>query len=1238
MTNNILNSEEKGLFNAILDDLRFIFTKREISWRELKQVLSKLKSEEVKSYIKSLTRGSKPEAALTEALFAGKSILSKYLFKDKLPQVNIGVGFVDYLVEIGNNKFLILELKPPFEGQFELGKGRKRILTKLRLTELTWRDHKEQILRYIREKTDFVVLTNLKDWIFFNKDCSPAHFEPFFKIDLYEFYEEYTVFEDLSKYLEHKDFQSAREDLDKKFFSDLKIWVNQLSNVKFKSGIDERRKSELIIDSINKFIFIQTLDDYGAVDFRWIRTAWEHADRRWGSKGKLPVLKEFFREVKEWFYEYYDTELFREDILDYIEGKDENINSFYETLQQVLGLAYWQIILGFKGIMQYNFRLINEDIFGKAYETYLAEIRKMRGIFYTPQYITEYIVDNTVRIIFDELLSVIKKEINAENFKKAGELINSFISIKVLDPACGSGSFLIKAFRVIWKKYKEITKYLEIKQNEYQEQYKGSLFPPDHLQGKVEPLKRLQEILQVRNDRELVSAIILRHLYGNDLDKKALDVAKVNIWLEGIKRAPKAFRYDTLPRETNHILPDLEINLCNGDSLVGLPENITIKILSEKHVKDIRKLNQLRYKYLDNPTSPSLVQEIEHIKSELRKELDEVYKKYLTENDFALDLITNTKAFHWPLEFWYVFFDEKGKPLKKDRRGFHIIIGNPPYVDYRSVVPIQVHKFFKKAYFSSNVPEKYNLYVLFMEKSISLLALDGKFGYINPVQWMGSLYGQKLREFVFNNYFIREMDDLSVIGVFDEPTLTNLGLFFFDNVKSRTIIRIGYKVTKDDIIKRNINFRQVKKDDLVFGRDRVFLFDPNIKVKSILTKLISKKYFLSDIVDLEWGTSKSGYGKEKIKFESYRELSPLQKDDYAPIVQTGDIGRHIIIWQGEFIAKSIFPTIKQRQFKKNKIVFTRRSSLLKCAYDNKEFFLGKVAFTSKFKQKIDPLLLLGILNSNLLNFFFVKVYETLHPGGNLRIDIPYINNLPVNTQESEEIAHLVSKIITLKKLQYMFKDIWCYYSKKYRNDYWSLGKILLRDKRILQQGNFDEVWISEASVYPDEENELLEKQFRTFRVVGDGEKKLYFYGILGSKEKELLRIETKNKDIRDIIYLEISELLDSRTKVRMLKDIFLKSTISVIQPNIWKKSGNLIKGTVKKFEESIKKEDLNIKEKDIVKISNEIKDTDSQIDALVFKLYKLTEDETKIVLDSLKIPISYQQRVFKHYKIYCKEI
>jgi len=1213
----------------VIEDLKILLEKDEILGEDFDEFLKNLKTQTVKEYLSSLRGHSQPEQALKYYFFSINSIFAKYLFKNLYPEVGGESSFVDYVIK-DKREEIKLEIKPLFKAEFEKGKSGE-IFKKIKKVKFSWDKHKNQIKKYLgRKRGEYVVLTNLEDWYFFSYSFSYSEDCPYFaKVNLFELLKDFEQVDDFWQYLDRQEELSIKEPLDKRFFNSLKTWVNELKKVNF--VVDEKKKTELIIKLINKFIFVQTLDNFWVIDKNYIIENWTTIERKWHAKGKFNVIKKFIEEINEFFYDYYDTELFRDEetILDYIEKDKSNIEIFYNTLKLVLGIDYgtsatiWE-----RGVIQYNFRRIDEDILGKAYETFLAEVRKEQGIYYTPKYITQYIVENTVGKIYNELLVKIKENLEKKNFNECKKLIQKFISIKILDPACGSGSFLIKALRLIWNKYNELDRILKNEEKKYRTDLLSQMESKE-----LKEIKELYNILNFKNNRDKISKIIIRHIHGNDLDANALEVAKVNIWLEAIKLAPKEFRYDKLPADTNHILPDLEMNLGNGDSLVGLPEDLTIKILKEKHENELKRLFELRKEYLDDPTKEEAIKEINEIKKKLRKELDEEFKNYLEENNLPLEILEKTKPFHWALDFWFVFFDENLEPKEKDKQGFDAVIGNPPYVDYRSVEPISAHEFFKKIYYSSQVSEKYNLYVIFIEKALYLLSKEGKFGYINPVQWMGSAYGSKLRELIIEKFSIREIDDLSVIGVFDEPTLTNLGLFFFDACKEDKS-KIGYKITKSEIINKTINFKQIDTSELVFGRDYVFILDPRDKIRNLLKKLIENKNYLNDIVKLEWGTSKSGYGKKKIKIEDYKRLNLNVRSNFAPIVQTSDIDRHIIIWRGEYIEKNLFSENKIKKFENEKIVFTRRSSVIKCAYDVNKFFLGKVAFTSEFKIKIDPLFLIGVLNSNLMNFFFIKVYETIHPGGNLRLDIPYLKNLPIKIDKFfiDKISKLVQKIITLKKLQHRFRELWKYYSKKFRNNYRSLDEILLDDKRTIQEGNFDKVWISEASVYPDKQSELLEKEFKKFRIVGESDNKLKIYGIEEQREELLLEITTSKKEFRDIIYLELLELMDSRVKKKTLKDILSKSEISVIQPNIREKSGNLLKITKEKFREWLEKENFKIKEENIVKIDNEIQETDNLIDAHVFKLYGLTKEEVEIVLDSLNVVESVKNDILRKFE------
>jgi len=155
------------------------------------------------------------------------------------------------------------------------------------------------------------------------------------------------------------------------------------------------------------------------------------------------------------------------------------------------------------------------DILGSVYENYLgyklsqskkgltldksASKRKEQGIYYTPAFIVDYIVKNALQPVLDNCKSV-----------------NDLKKIKVLDPACGSGSFLIKALEVIVEKYKEFN---------------------------------------YEDDENLRIQIILENIYGVDLDEQAVEIARLNLLISALKQKGR--------------LPSLDKNIKNGNSLIS---------------------------------------------------------------------------------------------------------------------------------------------------------------------------------------------------------------------------------------------------------------------------------------------------------------------------------------------------------------------------------------------------------------------------------------------------------------------------------------------------------------------------------------------------------------------------------------------------------------------------------------------------------------------------------------------
>lgn len=314
---------------------------------------------------------------------------------------------------------------------------------------------------------------------------------------------------------------------------------------------------------------------------------------------------------------------------------------------------------------QYNFELkengtnlgtkINADILGSIYEKTVNIItggfKKLEGAYYTPDEITIYISNQTLfpyllKKFKDKLRELGWKEKQLDQYKSVADLINykvtsdsktwiEFIKIientKILDPSCGSGHFLMSALDVLVKIKREIYKILGDK----------------------------------KSDFDLKSEIILNNLFGVDIDPMAIEIAKLRLWLSLIESM------DINNKGNKDMLPNIEYNIIQGDSLIGLSSLDEIK---ESVRNDYSKLNEdiLTYKEKLEKYKNNTVEDIPSLRDELKEALDQINRElepfYIVNPEYQSSKNLNV---HWPIAFSSVFL--------RDNPGFDIVIGNPPY-------------------------------------------------------------------------------------------------------------------------------------------------------------------------------------------------------------------------------------------------------------------------------------------------------------------------------------------------------------------------------------------------------------------------------------------------------------------------------------------------------------------------------------------------------------------------------
>jgi len=339
---------------AILDALRQLTERKQINILLLAQEIESLPAyPPAAQYLKDLLQ-SKPETA-AEDLFTR---LCEDLLKTRpAKQVVVRDGWVDFLIQEPNSRLLPLELKALFHYEGDV----------LRRKDANPDHHKTQIKNYLSEH-EYLVLTDLRTaWL-----CSARDYffdeKPFATLPFADLLKLAIECRNLTDAIRRCEDTADKPELERQFFEDLKNWFNEFDKVKWQP---EERAAEFIILLLNKLIFAKTLEDFGLVPYRYIQDEYERQKDRWEAKGASKITRHFLREFEDFFDEYYDTEIFSERISDKLLPDEPNYERFCRKLEFILGLDPWNTAMG-RGVVNYNYRRIDEDIFGKSYEMFLA--------------------------------------------------------------------------------------------------------------------------------------------------------------------------------------------------------------------------------------------------------------------------------------------------------------------------------------------------------------------------------------------------------------------------------------------------------------------------------------------------------------------------------------------------------------------------------------------------------------------------------------------------------------------------------------------------------------------------------------------------------------------------------------------------------------------------------------------------------------------------------------------------
>ena len=510
-----------------------------------------------------------------------------------------------------------------------------------------------------------------------------------------------------------------------------------------------------------------------------------------------------------------------------------------------------------------NKRLINASVLGLIFE----KINGYKdGSFFTPGFITMYMCRESLRKAvvtkFNdakgwncETLAEVEDRLDLKERNEANEIVNS---MKICDPAVGSGHFLVSALNELIV----IKKELGILQDRNGKRPKGYDFViendelivtdeegnPYEYHFKNSESQRIQEMLFHEKQ-----TIIENCLFGVDINPNSVKICRLRLWIELLKNA----YYKTAPSPMGkagvgltsenmqlETLPNIDINIKCGNSLVSrfsLDADLSQALRKSKWDMGMYRDAVNLYRNAESKEQKrSMHTLIEDIKADFKteisqnsreqKELDKasnaLYTKYMSEQLFEqkltkaqkadrdkletkvkklkeqIDEIKSNKiyenAFEWRFEFPEVL-DDNG-----DFVGFDLIIGNPPYIRQEEFSDL---KPYLKNQFKNTFAGTADLFTYFIELGATLLKEGGEFTFIIPNKWMRAGYGARLREFL-KSMQIHAVLDFGDLPVFEEATTYPLILFFAKTNPAESFIGVNIETldfpeSLEDYLKEN---------------------------------------------------------------------------------------------------------------------------------------------------------------------------------------------------------------------------------------------------------------------------------------------------------------------------------------------------------------------------------------------------------------------------------------------------
>jgi len=715
---------------------------------------------------------------------------------------------------------------------------------------------------------------------------------------------------------------------------------------------------------------------------------------------------------------------------------------------------------GKEDISEENKTLINASVLGLIFE----KINGYKdGSFFTPGFITMYMCRETIRRAvvqkFNDTKGLKCETIDdvynkIEDKAEANSLINS---LKICDPAVGSGHFLVSALNEIIAIKSEL-KILTDRKGKILRDYTievindelvitdedGEFFEYHH---KNPESQRIQETLFHEKQ-----TIIENCLFGVDINQNSVKICRLRLWIELLKNA--YYKPDSGFTELE-TLPNIDINIKCGNSLISrypLDADIKIALQRSRWSIDSYCAAVMTYRNAENKVQKAEMRWlIDQIKSDFESEVASNDKRFLKLNKLkgeltnltsqtslfslppkekaewskkvskitselntlekVLEEIKNNKiyehAFEWRFEFPEVLNDDG------DFVGFDVVIGNPPYLTGGSFK--NFHLYFNACF--SVAEYQLDLYTFFIEVSERILKVKGILSLITPNSWLKNIRMVKTRKFI--------LDKFKLISIL--PTIAQA----FEEAQVDTLILVSSKEFNNGQIEiktfneDNCCILKHEIPQLCFLNNKGYVFDieANPEIKKILLKIRNCSFLLNEVFEITRGVNPydkyRGQSQETIISKAYH--SDFKKNDtFLPEIR----GKHVstfgykwdnkhFISYGNWLAAPRDPKF----FKGDRIVFREiLGNRFICTLISEDFIIDRSLYIAKpTKNDLNLFFILGVLASKLLIWLFKyekSEFDELFP----KIRLEEFKNLPIpkNMNDSNQLGGLVEDILNIK--------------------------------------------------------------------------------------------------------------------------------------------------------------------------------------------------------------------------------